>query len=256
MSAEFAIAIVGSGPAGLSAAARAAKEGKSHILLERTGHLTDTIFKYQKRKHVMATPEFLPLRSDLGFKEASREEVIDTWTTGVQGASANIRLGAEVISIKGQRGNFQLGLAGGETITAEHVILSIGVQGNLRKLTLPGADLPFVQYQLDDPDEYRGEEIIVIGTGDAGLENALALSANNNVTIINRVADYPYAKPANAALIQAAINKGNITAFVNSEPKAVEPGFLVLDTADGEAVGSSRVDLQACKLEYSIVSPK
>ena len=235
MPVDFAIAIVGSGPAGLSAAARAAKEGKSHILLERTAHLTDTIFKYQKRKHVMATPEFLPLRSDLGFKESSREEVIETWTTGVQGASANIRLGAEVTSIKGQRGNFQLGLTGGETITAEHVVLSIGVQGNLRKLTLPGADLPFVQYQLDDPEEYRGEEIIVIGTGDAGLENALALSANNNVTVINRVADYPYAKPANAALIQAAINKGNITAFVNSEPKAVEPGFLVLDTADGEA---------------------
>jgi CRP-like cAMP-binding protein/Fe-S-cluster-containing hydrogenase component 2/thioredoxin reductase len=232
---DFAIAIVGSGPAGLSAAARAAREGKSHILLERTTHLTDTIFKYQKRKHVMATPEFLPLRSDLGFKESSREEVIETWTTGVQGASANIRLGAEVTAIKGQRGNFQIGLAGGETITAEHVVLSIGVQGNLRKLTLPGAELPFVQYQLDDPDEYRGEEIIVIGTGDAGLENALALSANNNVTVINRVADYPYAKPANAALIQAAINKGNITAFVNSEPKAVEPGILVLDTADGEA---------------------
>ena len=235
MSVDFAIAIVGSGPAGLSAAARAAKEGKSHILLERTSHLTDTIFKYQKRKHVMATPEFLPLRSDLGFKESSREEVIETWTTGVEGAAANIRLGAEVVSIKGQRGNFELGLAGGEAITAEHVVLSIGVQGNLRKLGLPGSEAAFVQYQLDDPDEYHGEEIIVIGTGDAGIENALALSANNNVTIINRVADYPYAKPANAALIQAAINKGNITAFVNSEPKAVEPGILVLDTADGEA---------------------
>jgi CRP-like cAMP-binding protein/Fe-S-cluster-containing hydrogenase component 2/thioredoxin reductase len=219
----------------MSAAARAAKDGKSHILLERTGHLNDTIFKYQKRKHVMATPEFLPLRSDLGFKESSREEVIDTWVTGVEGVKANIRINAEVTSLKGERGNFRLGLASGETITAEHVVLSIGVQGNLRKLAIPGAELPFVQYQLDDPDEYHGEEIIVIGTGDAGIENALALSANNNVSIINRVADYPYAKPANAALIQAAINKGGIAAFVNSEPKAVEPGFLVLDTADGEA---------------------
>ena len=235
MAVDFSIAIVGSGPAGLSAAARAAKNGRTHILLERTGHTNDTIFKYQKHKHVMATPEFLPLRSELGFTESAREEVIDAWTKGVEGAKANIRLNAEVTSIKGERGNFAIGLAGGETLTAEHVVLSIGVQGNLRKLGIPGAEQPFVQYQLDDPDEYHGEEIIVIGTGDAGIENALALAANNNVTIINRVADYPYAKPANAALIQAAINKGNITAFVNSEPKAVEPGALVIDTQDGEA---------------------
>jgi CRP-like cAMP-binding protein/Fe-S-cluster-containing hydrogenase component 2/thioredoxin reductase len=232
---DFAIAIVGSGPAGLSAAARAAKEGKSHILLERTGHINDTIFKYQKRKHVMATPEFLPLRSDLGFKEESREEVIDGWTKGVEGAKANIRLNVEVTSIKGQKGNFQLGLSTGETITTEYVVLSIGVQGNLRKLAIPGAEAAFVQYQLDDPDEYKGEEIIVIGTGDAGIENALALATNNNVSIINRVADYPYAKPANAALVQGMINKGGMSAFVNSEPKAVEQGYLVLDTADGEA---------------------
>ncbi len=235
MAADFSIAIVGSGPAGLSAAARAAKNGLKHVLIERTAHVNDTIFKYQKRKHVMATPEFLPLRSELGFKESAREEVIDTWVKGVEGAKANIRLNTEVVSIKGERGNFQIGLAGGETFTAEHVVLSIGVQGNLRKLTIPGAEQPFVQYQLDDPDEYHGEEIIVIGTGDAGIENALALAANNNVTIINRVADYPYAKPANAALIQGMINHGNITAFVNSEPKAVEPGALVIDTAEGEA---------------------
>ena len=31
---------------------------------------------------------------------------------------------------------------------------------------------------------------------------------------------------------------------------------LTLTVNDGEFVGSSRVDLQACKLEYSIVSPK
>jgi len=232
---EYAIAIIGSGPAGMSAAAHAAKLGVPHVLLERASHLNDTIFKYQKRKHVMATPDVLPLRSDLGFKAGQREEIIDGWTKGVESHGVKVRLNAEVASIKGERGNFQITLAGGDTLTADHVVLAIGVQGNLRKLTIPGAELPFVQYQLDDPDEYQGEEIIVIGTGDAGLENALALAVNNAVTVINRVADYPYAKPANAALIQAAIKKGDITAFVNSEPKAVEPGALVLSTADGEA---------------------
>ena len=220
----------------MSAAAHAAKLGQTHILLERTPHFNDTIFKFQKRKLVMATPEILPLRSDLGFKESAREEVIDTWTSGAEQAGVNFRYNAEVTAIKGERGNFELTLGTGEKLTAEHVVLSIGVQGNLRKLTIPGAaEAPFVQYQLDDPDEYRGEEIIVIGTGDAGIENALALSANNNVTIINRVADYPYAKPANAALIQGQINKGVIQTFMNAEPNRIEGNELVLDTPDGEA---------------------
>lgn len=235
MAVDYMIAIVGSGPAGASAAARAAKEGKTHILLERAPHLNDTIFKYQKRKHVMATPEVLPLRSDLTFKEESREEVIESWTSGVAEARVNLRLNAEVTAITGHRGNFEIGLAGGEKLTAEYVVLAIGVQGNIRKLTIPGAELPAVQYQLDDPDEYKGEEVVIIGTGDAGIENALGLSANNNVTIVNRGADFPYAKPANAALIQAAISKGDIQAFSNSEPKQVEPGYLVLETREGEA---------------------
>ena len=33
-------------------------------------------------------------------------------------------------------------------------------------------------------------------------------------------------------------------------------GAVVILAAGSAAVGSSRVDLQACKLEYSIVSPK
>src|SRR5438552_5116358 len=92
-SAVFKIAIVGSGPAGLSAAAHAARNGMSHVLLERAPHINDTIFKYQKRKHVMATPEFLPLRSDLEFREGAREEVIEGWTTTTEGLHINLRVG-------------------------------------------------------------------------------------------------------------------------------------------------------------------
>ena len=76
VTAMFGIAIVGSGPAGLSAAARAARLGLSHVLLEKTGHLSDTIYKYQKGKHVMATPNQLVLRSDMDFDAGKREAVL------------------------------------------------------------------------------------------------------------------------------------------------------------------------------------
>ncbi len=79
VSTSFRIAIVGSGPAGLSAAARAAQLGISHVLLEKTDHLSDTIYKYQKGKHVMATPSQLVLRSDMDFEAGKREAVLGTW---------------------------------------------------------------------------------------------------------------------------------------------------------------------------------
>jgi len=230
---DFKIAIVGSGPAGLSAAVHAAKNGVPHVLFERSPHLNDTIFKYQKRKHVMATPEILPLRSDLEFTEESREELIDSWNAAAEGTSINVRTGIEVSAIKGTRGEFTLTLGNGETVTAEYVVLAIGVQGNLNHLRLPGADLPFVRYQLDDPDEFSGKEIVVVGVGDAGLENALALAVNNNVSIINTGPDFPRAKAGNVALVEAAIKRGDVQHFTNSKTAAIEPGALVLETTEG-----------------------
>src|SRR3546814_18665309 len=79
MSEPVRVAIIGSGPAGLSAAARAAQLGLGHVLLEKTDHLSDTIFKYQKGKRVLATPERLDLRSDCRFGEAARETILADW---------------------------------------------------------------------------------------------------------------------------------------------------------------------------------
>ena len=79
MSASYRIAVVGSGPAGLSATGRAAELGIAHVLLEKTDHLSDTIYKYQKGKHVMATPSQLVLRSDMDFDAGKREVVLGTW---------------------------------------------------------------------------------------------------------------------------------------------------------------------------------
>ena len=54
-----------------------------------------------------------------------------------------------------------------------------------------------------------------------------------------------------AAIEAAKLHPGIITSPVPAPLLKVEPVLYV-----PSKVGSSRVDLQACKLEYSIVSPK
>lgn len=263
----FRIAIIGSGPAGLSAAARAARLGLSHILLEKADHLSDTIYKYQKGKHVMATPSQLVLRSDMPFEAGKREAVLGAWDRLAGECVLNVRLGAEVAGIAGRAGEFTLTLKSGEAVRAENVVLAIGTQGNPNRLTCEGAGLPHVQYQLDDPGEYVDEHITVVGSGDAGIENALGLAADpeqgNVVTLLNRGADFARAKGANVKLLQEAREAGRIAVMTGTVPAAVEPGWLSVETRDGRLrircdrivarMGSAapRAFVEACGVEFT-----
>jgi CRP-like cAMP-binding protein/Fe-S-cluster-containing hydrogenase component 2/thioredoxin reductase len=235
----FRIAILGSGPAGLSAAMHAAALGLDHVLLEKTDHLSDTIFRYQRGKHIMATPSQLVLRADCNFAPGKREAILDIWNREATQAKINARFGAEAKSITGAKGDFTITLTNREEIKAETVILAIGTQGNPNLLRCDGASLPHVQYQLDDPAEYVDEHIFVIGGGDAGIENALGLVADtaqgNVVTLVNRSADFAKAKDANVKALTGAQDAGRISILSQASPAKVEPGWITIETPDGEA---------------------
>ena len=232
------VAIVGSGPAGLSAAARAAALGLSHVLLEKSDHLCDTIYKYQKGKHVMATPSNLVLRSDLDFEAGKREAVLGTWGEQTGGHKVNVLYNAEIASITGAKGSFTLKTRKGDEVLAETVILAIGTQGNPNLVRCPVGEGAVVQYQLDDPGEYVDEHIVVIGAGDAGIENAMGLAADpqqrNTVTIVNRSADFATAKAANVTALRAMEAEGRITVLTETTASAIDKGSITFDTRDGE----------------------
>ncbi|MDY7099036.1 MAG: NAD(P)-binding domain-containing protein [Pseudomonadota bacterium] len=260
MSDLYKVAIIGSGPAGLSAAAHAASIGMSHILIEKTDHLSDTIFKYQKGKHVMATPSNLVLRSggakDSGggveFEAGKRETILGIWNKQcgieddripshadeVESYPVNVKLNAEVTKVEGEKGAFEIHTKSGEVIRAETIILGIGTQGNPNMLRCPGSDHKMIQYQLDDPGEYFDEHITVVGSGDAGIENALGLAADdaqrNVVTILNRRDSFARAKAANVALLEEAEQDGRISVRRETSPAEVKDGELVLETRDGQ----------------------
>lgn len=302
MSVLYKVAIVGSGPAGMSAASRAAQLGLDHVLLEKTDHLSDTIFKYQKGKHVMATPSQLVLRSDQEFDAGKREDILERWNARTAALGVNVKYNADVKAIRGTgpaiEGSVQtivtrardgsttttqiqrhappyaIELTNGETIMAETVVLAIGTQGNPNLMRCLGADLPHVTYQLDDPTAILDEHIVVVGTGDAGIENARGLAEDpaqgNVVTILNRNPksanvreSFATAKEPNAKALAEDDAAGKLTIRYETETKAIEPGWITLNTRDGEErircdriiarIGSAppRAFVEGCGIEFA-----
>jgi len=247
---RYHLVVIGAGPAGLSAAGRASDYDResgasqpSYILLEGFSTFAKTIQKYQKGKHVMDEPGFLQLRSPVPFNAGKRETILGAWQDSLDGG-INIRYGAEVARISGSKGDFTLTLGNGETLGAEYVVLSIGTQGNPRLLGVPGdAESDFVRYTLDDPEDFKGETIVVIGAGDAAIENAIALAQYNTVIIVNRRNEFSRAKDGNLNAILEAINNRDTplscrydSGVAGLELPAVpgEQGAIILSTPNGE----------------------
>lgn len=237
---HFDIIIIGAGPSGLSAATHAAEMGVSYLLLESEQAIASTIRKYQRGKHVMAEPRGLPLRSPLPFAAASRDMVLERWEQTAVEYKLNIRFEAKVVGVRRTAQRLELELADGEKLTAEHVVLAIGVQGNLRKLGVPGGDLPQIQYQLDDPEAYQNETIVIVGGGDSGVENALALTGHNQVIILNRAEDFSNCKDSNLSQLTEARQKGTLDWMLETAPQAIEqnargefPITVIANTPDG-----------------------
>lgn len=228
---HFEVAIIGAGPAGIGAATNAAHHGLAHILIEKS-ELANTIYQYQLRKHVMDEPSRLPLRARCRFNAGSREKILSEFAEDIREARVNLVSG-EVTSISRADGYFVIKY-GDETCTASNVVMAIGVQGTPRKLGVAGEGLPHVAYSLSDASAFSGRNIIVVGAGDAAIENALALAENNSVCIVNRGAEFARAKDANSRAVLQAISSGVVRCFYNATVNRIDATSAMVETPNGE----------------------
>lgn len=222
--------IVGSGPAGLAAAANARAAGLRYAVLERADHLADTIFCYQKRKHVMDEPVQLPQRGALPFAAGSRESILGAWTQFAAGL--NILFRQEMTALEKIDGGFLVRTPAGEHRAAQ-LLLAVGTQGNPRLLGVPGEDLPHVSTRLVDPDDFVERDIVVVGAGDSALEVALALCERNRVALVVRTPEILRAKESLERDVLGRQATGQMTVHFSTTIHHVEPGVVELNRPEG-----------------------
>lgn len=227
---SFELVIVGSGPAGLAAAANAQANGLDYVVLERADHLADTIFCYQKRKHVMEEPMLIPQRGALPFAAGSRESILAAWANFAAGL--HVRFRQEMTGLERAGAGFVVRTAA-ESIQAAHVVIAVGTQGNPRLLGVPGEDQPQVSTRLVDPDDFTDRDILVVGAGDSALEVALALCERNRVGLVVRTPEILRAKESLERDILGRQATGQMVVHFSTTIHHVEPGAVELNKPEG-----------------------
>ena len=179
--------IIGAGPAGLSAADTAKREGLSYIVIEK-GTIANTIRQYPVGRTMFSTPNELEMRDGALQpirEKPTREELLSHYIHFVLDNDLEINTGEEVIDVQGnietgfnvrtRRLSVQRGQA--ETLyQARAILFAIGAMEHPRHLNVPGEDLPKVHHRFVDPYAYVRKEALVIGGGNSAAEAALFLS--------------------------------------------------------------------------------
>ena len=211
------VLIVGAGPAGLAASLAAKKLGLSYQTVEQDS-LGGAVFQYPRGKLVMTAPVELPIVGKVQFRNTSKEELLKFWTQACNGNGLKIRYQERVESVERKEGAFHVRTST-QQYCAVAVLLAIGRRGTPRKLGVPGEELPKVVYRLIDPEQYRGQQVMVVGGGDSALEAAASIAelGDTEVCLSYRGEAFQRAKQRNRQRVEEARAKGQLNVLLNSQ---------------------------------------
>ncbi len=229
------VVIVGSGPGGLSAALTCIRQGLSYAVLEKEQMIASTVSRYPKGKWVMAEPYDVRNLSYLPVFDSSKEQMVPIWQEVVEKIGMTIKQGEPVESVqKGEDGVFDIKTTVA-AYRAQRVILAIGTRGKPRTLGVPGENLPKVASLLEDPDEFRGQAVLVIGGGDSALEAAMALADSGaRVVLSYRGKSFSRAQKKNQSAIDSYDAQKRIKVLYQSNVVQFTEDTVTIKLDDGQ----------------------
>ena len=178
MNEHFDLVIIGAGPAGLSAAESAVREGLNYLVIEK-GTIADTIRQYPVGRTMFSTPNEVEMTAGTlkpVREKPTREELLSHYVHFALDHDLRINTGEEVIDVTGDQEKGFIIRTDHDQYDARRVLFAIGAMAEPRRLNVPGEEMSKVHHRFVEPYPYVRKNALVVGGGNSAAEAALFLS--------------------------------------------------------------------------------
>ena len=234
---QLDLVIVGAGPAGV-AASLGAMDARLRFVTVEQDSLGGTVAHFPRGKLVMTRPAILPIVGKMKFSETSKEKLLEYWQGVERQTGLHINYNERVTGIarRPDGASFEVKTTRKLYVTRA-VLLTIGRRGTPRQLGVPGEKSSKVVYRLIDPEQYRGQHVLVVGGGDSALEAAhsIAEQPGTTVTLSYRSPAFTRAKPRNRDKVLQLSSAGRLNVLMSSNVREIRKDSVVIEV-DGESV--------------------
>ena len=170
------VIIIGAGPGGLSTAFWCDELGLDTLVLEQAEQIGGQLHRV-----------YNPIKNYLGLKTQNGAELLELFSKEVDEAEFDLWTGTNITSVdlKARR----ILLQSGEKLQSIAIVIATGVRP--RQLGVPGekefAGKGMIESGTRDRELFAGQDVCVVGGGDAAVENALLLAeVCPTVTLVHR----------------------------------------------------------------------